>query len=694
MAVEALPPPAHGRWRARVARNRGLIIAVLVFLALLAVNDRMSVYGVGYVDIANLLAGSMPLILASLGQTLIIVAGGFDLSSGAVVSLVNVVLATYMQPSPGSELLWTFAGIGLGGCIGLVNGVFVAWFRLQSTVVTLAMMFVVQGLTLFVMAVPGGQIPVDFSTLIMGEVIPGILPFPAIVLAIGLLAWGGLRNSRLGIAIFAVGSDRNAAAANGVNVRWTLLLTYVVAGCFYGASGVFVSAQIGSGDPLVGDAMLLQVFAAVVVGGTILGGGRGTGLGTVFGALILMTTVNTLLTLDVSTYFGTIVEGVILLAAVVGNTISRRSTLMRQLEQMRRRLIGWRAGTLPSAMPPPPPAPQIVDTEAAPRVDPDLPAAWLARLVYREGPLLRLVLPSYVIFVLVVLVTLFAFGPQSVLSINYFSQLFVLAGLLGVLALGQGGVILTGGFDMSMPWTISLCGIVFAHLAFGSDAASLWALPLVLLLGAAIGLFNGLGVAVFGIAPIVITLATNGILQGITLLYTDGRPTGWASPWLQWLMTGRIFGVAPFVIFVVVFVAGAVVLLSHTAFGRHIYAIGNSLQVARLSGVKTGTVTIGAYILCGIMGALGGVLLAALSGQAFLAMGDPYLLSSIAVVLVGGTLVTGGRGHYLGMFGGCLLLTAVSTLFAGTTVSFAIRDIVFGCVILATVLSLRDAAHD
>jgi ribose transport system permease protein len=686
-------PSRTRRWQTRIGRNRGLLIAVIVFVLLLVLNDRMSAYGIGYADLANLLNGSMPLILAALGQTLIIVAGGFDLSSGTVVSLVNVLLASQMQAAPGSEWLWAFAGIGVGGAVGLVNGFFVAWFRLPSTVVTLASMFVVQGLTLLVMATPGGQIPTDFSALVMGDAIPNLVPFSGVLLAIALLVWGGLRNSRFGTALFAVGSDSAAAAANGVNVRVTLLLTYFAAGCFYGAAGVFVSGQIGSGDPLVGDAMLLQVFAAVVVGGTALGGGRGTALGTVFGALILMTTVNTLLTLDVSTYFGTIVEGVILLAAVIGNTMSRRSTFARQVEQLQRRFIGWRSRTLPSAMPRPQPAPRLVDSNVEPRADPTAGMWWPQRMFDRYGPTLRLVLPSYFIFILVVIATLATFGAGAVLSVNYFSQLLVLSGLLAVLALGQGAVVLTGGFDISMPWTISLCAIVFAHVVSGSDLASLWVLPAVLLLGAVIGLFNGFGVAVFGVAPIVMTLATNGILQGITLLYTDGRPTGWVSPWLQWLMTGRVFGVAPFVVFLVFFVAGSVILLSHTPFGRRIYAVGNSLQVARLSGVKTSKVTIGAYILCGIMSALGGVFLAALSGQAFLAMGDPYLLSSIAVVLVGGTVVTGGRGHYLGMFGGCLLLTAIGTLFAGTTVSFAIRDVVFGGVILLTVLSLRDAAH-
>ena len=127
-----------------------------------------------------------------------------------------------------------------------------------------------------------------------------------------------------------------------------------------------------------------------------------------------------------------------------------------------------------------------------------------------------------------------------------------------------------------------------------------------------------------------------------------------------------------------------------TAFGRRIYAVGNSARVAYLSGVNIGATLIGAYVLSGLCAALVGILLAGFNGQASLGMGDEYLLPSIAVVVVGGALITGGRGHYLGMIGGVLLLTALQTLLAGTTLPHAVRDIIFGLVVLGAVLALRD----
>src|SRR5690606_40646578 len=109
-----------------------------------------------------------------------------------------------------------------------------------------------------------------------------------------------------------------------------------------------------------------------------------------------------------------------------------------------------------------------------------------------------------------------------------------------LLALGQGTVILTGGLDLSVPWTIGISGIILAGLVSGSDAALVYALPLVLLMACAIGFANGVGIVYLGISPIVMTLAMNGILQGFALLYSQGTPAGFSSPMLRWFMTGRL----------------------------------------------------------------------------------------------------------------------------------------------------------
>jgi ribose transport system permease protein len=201
---------------------------------------------------------------------------------------------------------------------------------------------------------------------------------------------------------------------------------------------------------------------------------------------------------------------------------------------------------------------------------------------------------------------------------------------------------------------------------------------------------NGAGIVALGISPIVMTLATNGVLQGAALLYSGGTPAAFSSPLLRWFMIAKIGGVTPVVFFIVVFVVFAVTLLSRTPFGRRVYAVGNGGRAAQLSGVAVGPTLIGVYVLSALCSCLVGVLLTGFSGQASLGMGDDYLLPSIAVVVVGGAIITGGRGHYLGMLGGVLLLTALQTMLAGSNLPYATRAILYGLVVLGAVIALRE----
>jgi len=133
-----------------------------------------------------------------------------------------------------------------------------------------------------------------------------------------------------------------------------------------------------------------------------------------------------------------------------------------------------------------------------------------------------------------------------------------------------------------------------------------------------------------------------------------------------------------------------VFVLTRTPFGRRIYAIGNGVRAAEFSGVPVDRTIIGVYVVSALCSGVVGILLTGFSGQASLGMGDDYLLPSIAVVVVGGALITGGRGHYLGMLGGVLLLTSLQTLLAGSNLPFATRAIIYGGVVLSAVIALRD----
>ena len=665
-----------------IRQNHPVLVAVCVFIALLLTTNGLNAYPLSYFDISFLASGGTTTALASMGQTLVILSGGFDLSAGAVVSLVNAVLAASMDPGriEASVVLWTAVGISVGMAVGAFNGIFIAFLRLQPIVVTLATMFIVQGITLLILDKPGGFISPSLGSVYMGDAIDGLLPASVVLIGVVILLWLWLANTRYGLSLYAIGSDPEAARATGLHSRMVIFVTYVLAGGLYGLAGVFVSAQTGSGDPLVGNSLLLPTFAAVVIGGTRLGGGKGGLVGTAFGAYILIIIINILLSLNVSAYYSTIAESAVLLFAVLAGSLSKKSALAKKLSAFGKYLVARREKILVSQRSKTNRSLKMSHTASGgPVVSPGF---WKT---HQDN--LRFVLPAYVCLLIVFLATEAILGNVFT-SLRYWDALLVLSTFLAILALGQGAVIVTGGLDLSVPWVIGLSGIVIAGMVQGENVGLIYALPAVFAIAAFIGLLNGLGIVALGLSPIVVTLAMNGILQGVALIYSDGTPAGFAAPMLRWLMTGEIFGLTPVIPLLFAFVVMGVLLLGRTPFGRRIYAIGNSEEAARLSGVRTDRVLIGVYILSAMCAALVGILLTGFSGQASLGMGDDYMLPSIAVVVVGGALITGGRGLYIGMFGGALLLTAMQTLLAGTTLPFAFRSVFFGLVILAAVISL------
>lgn len=264
------------------------------------------------------------------------------------------------------------------------------------------------------------------------------------------------------------------------------------------------------------------------------------------------------------------------------------------------------------------------------------------------------------------------------------------ASFIAVAAAGQGLVILTGGIDLSIPWMMTLGGVLIAKWTNGSNDALIWALPALLAIGAGLGALNGAGVTFFGIAPVIITIAMNSIAQGIVLLSTNGTPTGSAPPLLRDLMVKKAAGIPIIVIALVLFAVIVGLAMSRTTGGKRAYAVGNSELVSRLSGVRVPAVIVAVYAISAMCSVLAGVLLTASSSQGFLGMGDQYLLPSIAAVVIGGASILGGRGHYTGTFGGAIFLALLTSVLTAVSVSEATREILFGIVILLAVLAARE----
>ena len=302
-------------------------------------------------------------------------------------------------------------------------------------------------------------------------------------------------------------------------------------------------------------------------------------------------------------------------------------------------------------------------------------------------------LDTSIIFITVIAFILFivaGFVSSEFYKFNNILTILRLATFFMVVGLGQGFVILTGGIDLSIPWGMTTAGIILTTLSMGNNETLIWVVPVTLLSGVLLGLVNGIGVAYLSIAPLIMTLATNVIIRGIILVAVFGTPRGMTPTLITYMMSGNLFmGISPIFLIVIILTLISVVVLTHTTYGRRIYAIGNSNQAAYLSGINVKIHLLSVYVISGFMSALGGIMLTGYSTLAFVNMGDPYLLPSIATVIVGGASIVGGRGKPIGTIMGAILLTIVSTILTALLLPAAIRNIIYGLVILVAVFFSR-----
>jgi ribose transport system permease protein len=283
-----------------------------------------------------------------------------------------------------------------------------------------------------------------------------------------------------------------------------------------------------------------------------------------------------------------------------------------------------------------------------------------------------------------------ALYSREFLSPEYLLQQLQISAFLGIIASGAMMVILIGHIDLSIPWTVTLGAMMATAVAgwYGSTG-NLVAIPVGVLCGALVGLLNGLGVAYLRLPSMIFTLGMNAVVQGLMVLHTGGfAPQDHATDAMHFLAVGRPLAGIPNVLFIWIIVgAFTTFLLTRTAFGRRVYAVGNRETAAYLSGVNTNAVIIWCFILSGAAAAFAGVLLAGYSTKAYQAMGDPYLLPAIAAVVLGGTNILGGRGNYLGTIAGVILITLLQSILAVMQMPEAGRQVIYGTVILAMLLA-------
>jgi ribose transport system permease protein len=266
-----------------------------------------------------------------------------------------------------------------------------------------------------------------------------------------------------------------------------------------------------------------------------------------------------------------------------------------------------------------------------------------------------------------------------------------LSAFTAVAAFGQFIVVLTGGLDLSIPNVMTGAAVLLTGLTLGENSKAWWVLPLVLVLGAGVGVVNGLGIVYLRVSPVVMTLAVNVILSGAVLVYTNGTPKGRAPQFVVDVIQGKALGswLPNIIVFLIIFLILGTILVNQTVFGRYVYASGSNKQVAYLSGVRVNIILVTVYAISGLCAALAGVMVAGYGNQSYLGLGDPYLVLTLAAVVLGGVNILGGRGLYVGVVGGAIILTTISTTLAGTSLPDAVKQIVYAVAIIAAVLAAR-----
>jgi ribose transport system permease protein len=271
-------------------------------------------------------------------------------------------------------------------------------------------------------------------------------------------------------------------------------------------------------------------------------------------------------------------------------------------------------------------------------------------------------------------------------SYGHLRYLVELAAVIGLVAAGQTFVVIAGGIDLSVAAIVTVSAVSLPLLSWQADPTGLTAVLAVLALTTTIGLVNGLGVALLRVHPMIMTLAMATFLQGLLIIIAGGSAVTAENPLVRWLGNARPAGIPAGVL---LWVAVSVIVLAAmhaTSFGARLFAMGANPLAATLSGVPVASTTLAVYGISGFTSGLAGVLVLGMNGQGYVGIGDPYLLASIAAVVLGGTSILGGLGTYAGTIPGAILLVTITALITVVNASPGWRSILFGSLILGLLL--------
>jgi len=315
----------RARWSHFSAQNVPLLLAFFILVGILIFYVVLFYASLGRFpgnfELTSTTNSAIPLVFATMGQTIVFLCRGIDLSVGGMMDISNSLAAVKMQGGGiGSMVGWSTIILLIGAVGGLFNGLLVAVGRLQPIVVTLATLSIFQGIAIKILPQPGGKIPPSYTAFLTNTGYPSAL----IVVALLVLFWFVFRRTSFGVAIYAIGNDEEAARANGVRTTRTRVGAYVMGGVFAAAAGLFLAATTTGGDATAGDSFTLTSIAAAFLGGTTIFGGRGSALGSIAGAFVLSILISVLFFAEIDPLYQSFYQGLFLILAVVIGTLVGR----------------------------------------------------------------------------------------------------------------------------------------------------------------------------------------------------------------------------------------------------------------------------------------------------------------------------------------------------------------------------------
>jgi len=607
---DTAPTTAHRKGIGSFLRRYGTLLGTVLLCVILGI---LSPFFLTVPNFMNIFRQATVVTVISLGLTVVLAGGNFDISVASLAGFANVLTAFLMREGLPFGAAASIA-IASGALLGSINGFMVAKLGINTFLATVAMMFVASGLDILVSDGVRVMVPDERLELTRRIGVGAIGPVPyllIILLAVCALCYIFLNRTRFGRHIYATGGNARCSYISGIPVARYTWLTFILSGALAAIGGVLLTTRLSSGVPLVGLNMLGNVINASYIGMTFITLGVANVPGTLLGGVLLAILGNGLELLNVPFYYQYIIWGVIVVLVVSFSGSGLAETIVVVPSSGRGGRSGWR---------------RLISNYATPML------------------------------MLVLVAALGALRP-AFLSFPNFMDILRYSAPVALMGLGLTFTIAGGGFDISVGSITSLVTVLVAFLLVRGQplgVAILGGVGAGLLLGA----INGVLCGRLGLNPFVGTLA---VLLGAAgpqyMMSRGGTPISVSNqPLLDALGKGFVGPVPTLVLVLAIIGVVMYFLYSQTKLGSYISALGGSPKALYVSGVNIKNISTSTYLLSGLLCAAAGIMLTARLSSGLTKVAEPYLLDAIAAVFLGSTFFSRGRPHILGTLAGAIFM--------------------------------------